>query len=114
LKVNAQLTEIEGQINQVKGRMNFLSDRSAFSTILVNLEPDLPTPTPTVTPSPTPTPTPATWRPEETFKAATATQGRLLRALGDALIWLAVLVGPLLVLAAIIIALWLRGRKRRR
>jgi hypothetical protein len=39
LKVNAQLSEIEGEIEQVKGRMNYLKDRAANSTLLVNLEP---------------------------------------------------------------------------
>ena len=119
LKVNAQLTEIEGQINQVKGRMNFLEDRSAFSTLLVNLEPERPTPTPTLTPTvtttptPTPTPTPIVWQPGETFTAATGTLGSILRGLGDLLIWLVVLGGPILVVIAIVVAIWLRGRRRR-
>jgi hypothetical protein len=119
LKVNAQLTEIEGQINQVKGRMNFLEDRSAFSTLLVNLEPERPTPTPTLTPTvtttptPTATPTPIVWQPGETFTAATGTLGSILRGLGDLLIWLVVLGGPILVVIAIVVAIWLRGRRRR-
>jgi hypothetical protein len=119
LKVNAQLTEIEGQINQVKGRMNFLQDRSAFSTLLVNLEPERPTPTPTLTPTatatatPTATPTPAVWQPEKTFTSATGTLGSILRLLGDLLIWFIVLGGPILVIVAIVAAIWLRGRGRR-
>jgi hypothetical protein len=119
LKVNAQLTEIEGQINQVKGRMNFLADRSAFSTLLINLEPERPTPTPTptptvtATPTPTTTPTPVVWQPGETFTAATGTLGAVLRGLGDLLIWLVVLGGPVLVIAAIVAAIWLRSRRRR-
>ena len=39
MKVNAQLSDLEGQIEQVKGRMNYLKDRAAYSTLLVNLEP---------------------------------------------------------------------------
>jgi hypothetical protein len=119
LKVNAQLTEIEGQINQVKGRMNFLQDRSAFSTLLVNLEPERPTPTPTLTPTvtttptPTATPTPVIWQPGETFTAATGTLGSILRGLGDLLIWFVVLGGPVLVIAAIVAAVWLRIQRGR-
>lgn len=119
LKVNAQLTEIEGQINQVKGRMNYLRERAAFSTLLVNLEPErppatpTPTPTATATATPTATPTPIVWQPDRTFAAATGTLSRILIALGDLLIWFGVLAGPLLVLIAIVAALWLRGRRRR-
>ncbi len=119
LKVNAQLTEIEGQINQVKGRMNYLQDRSAFSTLLVNLEPERPTPTPTMaatptaTSTPTSTPTPVVWQPEKTFTAASGTLGTVLRSLGDLLIWFVVLAGPFLVIAAIVVAFWLRRRDRR-
>ena len=120
LKVNAQLTEIEGQINQVKGRMNYLRERSAFSTLLVNLEPErppatpTPTPTPTATSTPTATPTPIVWQPDRTFAAATGTLSRILIAVGDLLIWLVVLGGPLFVIAAIVAVLWLRRRNRPR
>ena len=46
LQVNAQLTKIEGEIEQVKGRMQYLKDRAAYSTLLVNIEQQRPTPTP--------------------------------------------------------------------
>src|SRR5512140_3193185 len=46
LRINQELTNIEAQIEQVKGRMNFLSNRSAYSTITINLEPDIPPATP--------------------------------------------------------------------
>src|SRR3989304_1637312 len=70
LKVNDQLSKVEEEIETVQGRMNYLSDRAAFSTITVNLEPELPELTPTPTPTTTPTPTPAPWRPSETFQDA--------------------------------------------
>src|SRR4029079_16444262 len=61
LRVNARLTEIEGQIGQLKGRLQFLSQRAAYSTIAVQLQqPAPPTPTPSATPTPSPTPTPET------------------------------------------------------
>ena len=60
LRINQELANIEAQIEQIKGRMNYLADRSSYSTITINFEPEFPvlTPTPTATPSPTPTPIP--------------------------------------------------------
>jgi hypothetical protein len=114
LKVNAQLTEIEAQISQTKGRLNYLAGRSAFSTLNVNLEPQRPTPTPTPTATPTPTPTPAVWRPGETFREASSALGTLTRLLGDLLIWLVVVVLPFVVLVGLVIAffVWLLRRLR--
>lgn len=37
LKVNAELSAIEGQISELKGRLQFLGQRAAFSTITVQL-----------------------------------------------------------------------------
>jgi hypothetical protein len=107
LQVNARLTEVENEIEQIKGRMNYLKDRSAFSTIVVNLEPQRPTPTPT------PTPTPVGWMPEETFEAASGALGRILRSLGDLAIWFGVVVAPFAVPVVIVGAIWTRGRNRR-
>jgi len=106
LQVNARLTEVENEIEQIKGRMNYLKDRSAFSTIVVNLETQRPTPTPT------PTPTPAGWMPEETFEAASGALGRILRTLGDLAIWFGVVVAPFAVPVMIVGAIWTRGKRR--
>lgn len=106
LQVNARLTEVENEIEQIKGRMNYLKDRSAFSTIVINLEPQRPTPTPT------PTPTPVGWMPEETFEAAGNTLGNILRSLGDLLIWFGVVVAPFAVPVMIVGAIWTRGKRR--
>lgn len=105
LQVNAKLTEIEGEIEQVKGRMQYLKDRSAYSTIAVNLEPQRPTPTPS------PTPTPVAWQPAETFKNATDTLGNLLRQLGDVVIWLVVVVVPFAVVVLALAMIFRRGRR---
>ncbi len=112
LAVNAKLTEIEGQIEQVKGRMNYLNARSAFSTIAVNLEPQRPTPTPTATPTATPTPTPVYWQPEKTLNAAADTLGEMLRTLGDLVIWLGVVILPLAVPVLIIYFIIARARRK--
>jgi hypothetical protein len=104
LRINATLSELEGQIEQVKGQMNYYEGRSAFSTITVVLTPDVPTPTPTATPTATPTPTPTPgWNPANTFDDASTVFVRLGQSAVDILIWLAVLAGPLLILAGIVL-----------
>jgi hypothetical protein len=104
LRINATLSELEGQIEQVKGQMNYYEGRSAFSTITVVLTPDVPTPTPTATPTATPTPTPTPgWNPANTFDDASHVFVRLGQSAVDMLIWLAVLAGPLLILAGIVL-----------
>ncbi len=115
LKVNAQLTEVENEIEQIKGRMQYLKDRSAFSTLVVTLNPQLPTPTPTLTPTPTPTPTPAYWQPGKTVEAAGDTLGGLLRGLIDAVIYFGIVllpfVIPVLAIIAIVVYFRRRGKK---
>lgn len=115
LQVNQKLADITAQIEQVKGQMNYLKDRSAYSTITVHLSPEVPTPTltptPTATPTPTPTPTPVAWRPDQTFKRSTGILGSILRTLGDLLIWITIVFGPFVLLAGLVI--WLGIRLRR-
>lgn len=115
LQVNAQLTEVENEIERIKGRMNYLKDRAAFSTLVVTLNPQRPTPTPTSTPTPTPTPTPAYWQPGKTVEAAGNTLGGLLRGLIDAVIWLGIVVLPFVVpvLALIAIVVYFNRRKKK-
>lgn len=108
LQVEARLRELEGEIAQVKGRMNFLKGRSAYSLITVILEPPRPTPTPT------PTPTPIIWDPGETFREATGVLGLLLRALVDLSIWMLVLGGPFILPAGAIAFVVYRLRNRHR
>jgi hypothetical protein len=111
LRINQELANIEAQIEQIKGRMNFLNDRSAFSTITVNFEPEFPvlTPTPTPTMAPTSTPRPtatlAPWKPGETFGDAQRTVTVVYRGIGNFLIWLVVVILPIVLPPAI--ALWL-------
>jgi uncharacterized coiled-coil protein SlyX len=108
LQVNARLAEISAQIEQIKGQMNYLQDRSAYSTITVHLSPQVPTPTPT----PTPTPVPDVWRPDETFRDASGVLTGIARTLGDMAIWVSVVFGPFLLPAALV--LWLAIRSHRR
>jgi hypothetical protein len=103
LRINQELANIEGQIEQIKGRMNYLNDRSAYSTITTNLEPEFPvlTPTPTATPPPTATPIP--WKPGDTFGEAKSTVTVLYQGIANFLIWLGVVILPLLLPPALIL-----------
>jgi hypothetical protein len=111
LRINQELANIESQIEQIKGRMNYLSDRSAFSTITVNFEPELPiltpTPTPTIAPTNTPRPTATLepWKPGETFGDAKQTVTIAYRGIFDFLIWLVVVILPILLPPVLVI--WL-------
>ena len=109
LRINQELSNIESQIEQIKGRMNYLADRAAFSTITVNFEPEFPiltpTPTPTITPTftPRPTSTPIPWKPGETFTDAKNTVVSAYQGIINFLIWLVVVVIPVLAPFALII-----------
>ena len=103
LRINQELANIEGQIEQIKGQMNYLNDRSAYSTITVNLEPELPvlTPVPTMTAVPTATPIP--WNPGKEFGEAKGTVTVLYQGIGNFLIWLGVVILPILLPPALIL-----------
>jgi hypothetical protein len=109
LAVYRELTNIRGQIEQVKGRMQYLGKMTALATANVELIPDV-LAKPVVEPG---------WRPLETLKNAGRALVNTLKGLVDAVIWLVVAVLPVLILIAIPITLivlgirWLvrRGRK---
>lgn len=109
LMVNDQLSQVEGEIETLKGKLNYLADRSAFSTITVQLKEPRPTPTPS------PTATPTTWDPGHTFKSAGDVLTNILRFLGDTAIWAGVVCMPIAIPAALIAWFVIRQyRKRRR
>ena len=110
LRINAQLNEITAQIEEVKGKMNYLRDRAAYSTITVHLQPQMPAPP---LPTPTPTPMPDVWRPDRTFGRAAGVLGSILSVIGDMAIWVIVVLGPFLVPAALILWAAIRASRRR-
>ncbi len=113
LRINQQLSEIEAQIEQVKGRMNYLSDRSAFSTIAVSIEPDLPPIPPTPTPTLMPTPTPIAWNPGDTLKESKETLTSAYQNIFDFAIWFGVVILPILLPPALIVwGLWKLLRRK--
>ena len=123
ITVSQSLSDVENQIEQIKGRMNYLGGRAAVSTITVNIEPQRPTATPTMTPTntptptptmtPTATPTPTVWSAGTTVSSAMGTAGLLWQSLLDLAIWLLVVGGPFLLMAVVVLAV-LRFRIGRR
>jgi hypothetical protein len=117
LRINQQLSDVEVQIEKIKGQMNYLSNRSAFSTITINLEPDLPkieaTPTPTATPVPPRQLAP--WNPGTTATDATNTLVSAYRLIVEFLIWLFIVIlpifGPPILLIWLVV--WLLRRRQR-
>ncbi len=106
LAVYRELTTIRGEIERVKGRMQYLSTLTSLATANVELIPDV-LAKPVVEPG---------WRPLETLKNAGRSLVNMLKGLVDALIWLVVAILPVLLLIAIPVALviWLIRRLGRR
>lgn len=102
LRINQELSNIEAQIEQVQGRMNYLSNRAAFSTITLTLEPNIPPATPTPTPTPIPT---ESWNPGKTFNTASSSIVIIYQKIIELLIWILVVLLPLLLPPALIV--WL-------
>jgi len=100
LRINAELANVEAQIEQIKGQMNYLQDRSAYSTITVNFEPVLPE----IISTPTPSPTPNTWQPGETFNKAKKSVTHAYQGITDLLIWFFVVFVP--IFAPPVLILW--------
>jgi hypothetical protein len=107
LRINQQLSDLEAQIEQVKGQMRYFEGRSAFSTVTVSLTPQYPTPTPTITATatatPTLTPTPTAWSASTTYHDATKVLTKEAQGLTDTVIWIGIIAGPWMLLAALFI-----------
>ena len=109
LAVNAELSRLEGEIAVVKGRMQYLSQSAAFSSITVNVTPDeLAQPIEV-----------AGWQPRGVAKEALESLVNALQSLANLVIWLVVFVLPILLLIAIplliifLLIRWLRRRQGR-
>ncbi len=108
LEVNSELSRIEEEINITLGRINYLSDRAAFSTISLQLTPVLPTPTPT------PLPTPQSWRPADTAQTALVTLQDTAQTVGDGAIYFGIVCLPWLLPLLVVGGIGLRLMRRRR
>lgn len=109
LAVYRELTTIRGEIERVKGRMQYLNNVTAMATIKLELIPDL-LAKPVVEPG---------WRPLETLKNASRASVNAMKGVVDAAIWLVVYVVPLLIVIAVpfvalfLLVRWLIRRSRR-
>jgi hypothetical protein len=95
LAVQRELSNVDTQINQLEGRENYLKAHSAFSTIVVTIQP------PTAV-APTPQ---AGWNPVHAVMSAIAALGVVGQGVVDALIWLLVFGVPLAALALVALAI---------
>jgi len=107
LAVHRELTNIRGQIEQLKGRMQYLERTSAMASVSIELIPD-------VLAKPVAS---GGWRPAEALASALRALLGTLRFLAEALIWFAVYILPVLVILlipfGIIWFLWKRRRAKK-
>jgi hypothetical protein len=105
LAVHREVSNIRGQIEQVKGRMQYLEKMTAMATINIELIPDV-LAKPIVV---------AGWRPTGTAANALRTLVKTLQVIVDAAIWVIIYVLPTLVVIAIpFFILWMVWRRWRR
>ncbi|MDQ7028745.1 MAG: DUF4349 domain-containing protein [Ardenticatenia bacterium] len=98
LQVNEQLRYVEEELERLKARRNALEQRTAFSTITVELQPVLAQVDQELPP----------WSPGKTFAQAWQTLMRVVQQAVDAAIWVSVLGSPLLL---VLVPLWILGRR---
>jgi hypothetical protein len=84
LQVNVELGKIEAQIEQTRGRRQYLDNRVGLATIAVYFEPE----------QPVSIPQPGSWRPLLTVQRSLSFLGNALAFLVDVLIWAIVVGGP--------------------
>jgi len=100
LKIDAALSSVRTQIEQLQGQVNSIASRTQFSTITMSI-------TPAIVPVGT---TASAWDPAKTVAQALATLAAVLRGLADIAIWLLVFGWiPLLALALALVVT--RGRR---
>jgi len=106
LAVNIELSRVEGEIEALKGRMQFLQQSAAFSSINVNITPDALAQPIQV----------AGWQPTGVAKEAVQALINMLQLLANAAIWLVVFALPVLLVIAIpfVLIIWLIRRLRNR
>jgi hypothetical protein len=106
LAVNVELSRVEGEIEALKGRMQYLEQSSAFSSITVNVTPDeLAQPIQV-----------GGWEPTGVAKEAVEALVNMLQLLANAAIWFVIFALPILLVIAIpfVLLIWLIKRLRRR
>jgi hypothetical protein len=110
LEVHRELTNIRGQIEQIEGRMRYLANQSALSTINIEITPDVLYQPISV----------AGWEPTGVAKEALQALVSALQGLTNITIWLVIFALPLLIIFLIPLVLvimvirwwWLRRQAR--
>lgn len=112
IELNQELSRVEEEINVIEGRMTYLVNRAAFSTIALSLNPLIPTPTPSPTATPTPIPTAESWRPGDTAQIAVVQLQEGAQNTADFFIYNGIICGPWLFLVGLLGLLgWRIGRR---
>ena len=104
LSVNQELSRLEGDIEAIKGRMQYLSQSAGFSTVTVNLTPDI-----AVQPL-----NPETWQPGVVARRAFETLVNALQNIVNFLIEVVIVLGPLALIFGLPLWLIIRYFVRRR
>ncbi len=105
LAVHRELTSIRGQIEQLKGRMQYLERTAAMSAVTIELVPD-------ILAKPIAS---GGWRPGESASGALRALLNTLRFLVEAGIWIAIYILPVLVILSIPAGvIWYLVRRRRK
>lgn len=104
LAVNVELSRLEGDIELIKGRMQYLEQSAAYSTLTVHLTPDVLSQPIEV----------AGWRPKGIAKEAIEALVATLQGLANLLIWFVIYLLPVLLLLGAPAWLVVRAVRRRR
>ncbi|HUR80139.1 MAG TPA: DUF4349 domain-containing protein [Thermoanaerobaculia bacterium] len=99
LEVHQQLTAIRGQIEQAKGRMRYLSQVTAMSSVSLDITPDALAPG---------------WHPLREAREATSALVALLQKLGTVAIWFVIYMLPVLALLGLVLFGFVRVLRRAR
>ncbi|MFN8458448.1 MAG: DUF4349 domain-containing protein [Anaerolineae bacterium] len=102
LEVYRELTDVRGQIEQIEGRLRYLANQAALSTIAIDLIPDVLSQPVSI----------AGWEPQGVAKEALQALVVALQGLANVVIWLVILVVPLLIifLIPVVFIIWLIRR----
>ncbi len=111
LAVNQELSRLEGEIEVLKGRIKYLEQSSAFSTVTVDLTPDILSQPIEV----------GGWQPQGVAKSALESLIAAMQTLIDIVIWLLIFLLPVLLIIAlpiwllvVLVRRWRRRRKSKR
>lgn len=106
LEVYNELTRVRGEIERIKGRMKYLSDLTALSTVNLELIPDA-LAQPVVAPG---------WRPFGVVLEATRSLVSALKFIAESAIWVVIYIfpiGAILVMVFLVLRRLFRGRRSR-